>query len=76
MFNFFKMAFAFAVAAAVGYFLFQVFNYASVYIMGLIGIMTGFFLLVKWVMIAALVVFLPIYIAGIIFAWLYNILVK
>lgn len=76
MFNFFKMAFALAVAVAVGYFLYEILNQTAIYIMELVGIMTGFFLLVKWALIAVLVIFLPIYIGGLVFAWLYNSLVK
>ncbi len=76
MFNFFKMAFALAVGFAVGYFFYQVLNFSALYIMEFIGIMTGIFLLVKWAMIAVMVVFLPIYIGGLVFALLYDFLVK
>jgi len=70
------MAFALAVGVAVGYFLYQVFNFSAIYFMEFIGVMTGIFLLVKWAIIAVMVIFLPIYIGGLVFAWLYDFLVK
>lgn len=76
MFNFFKMAFAVAIAAAVGYFLYQLLAFAVDYVMAFVGIATGIFLLVQWALIGLLQIFIPLYIAGLIFAWLYNWLVK
>ena len=72
MYNLFKFAFAFAIAFAVGYFLYKLLAYAVIYLMEFVVVAAGVAVIFQWALIACFQIFIPVYIAGLILAWLYN----